>query len=151
MTKCKYMFIFSLKNLACKELTDDQSTFVQVMACCRQATSHHLSNVDPDLCHHMASSGHNELRLLIASPGYISSHGIVEKNRSSSLLRKKDPSWDFVETSKLFYVSSSLTVNSLTHTGRAGASTTRVLVLSKIVNMNIQKTLYSSTTVKPLI
>ena len=30
--------------------------------------------------------------------------------------------------------------------GRAGASTTRVLVLSKMVNMNILKTLYSSTT-----
>ena len=35
------------------------------MVWCRQATSHYLSgraNVDPDLCHHMASLGHNELR-----------------------------------------------------------------------------------------
>ena len=50
-------------------LTDDKSTLVQVMAWCRQATSHYMSqcwprsrhqaitwaNVDIDLCRHMAS------------------------------------------------------------------------------------------------
>ena len=44
--------------------TDDQSTLVQVMAWCRQATSHYLNHVDPDLCHHMASLGHSELTSL---------------------------------------------------------------------------------------
>ena len=44
------------------DLTDDKSTSVQVMAWCRQATSHYLSQCfDPDLCHHMASLGLNEL------------------------------------------------------------------------------------------
>ena len=37
------------------DLTDDKSTLVQVMAWCHQA------NVDPDLCCHMVSLGHNEL------------------------------------------------------------------------------------------
>ena len=45
------------------DLTDDKSTLVQVMAWCRQATSHYLSLVDPDLCRHMVSLSHNELRL----------------------------------------------------------------------------------------
>ena len=31
------------------------------MAWCRAATSHYLSKVDPDLCHHMVSLGHNGL------------------------------------------------------------------------------------------
>ena len=38
------------------DLTDDQSTLVQVMAWCYQTTSHNLS--------HMTSLGHNELTLL---------------------------------------------------------------------------------------
>ena len=44
-----------------KDLADDESILVQVMAWCRQATSHYLSQCDHDLCHHMASLGHNEL------------------------------------------------------------------------------------------
>ena len=40
----------------------DKSTLVQVISWCRQATSITWANVDPDLCHHMASLGHNELR-----------------------------------------------------------------------------------------
>ena len=48
------------------DFTDDQSTLVQVMAWCHQATSHYLTvtwaNVDPDLCCHMAPLGHNELK-----------------------------------------------------------------------------------------
>ena len=40
------------------DFTDDQSTLVQVMVWCRQA----WANVGPDLCRHMASLGHNELR-----------------------------------------------------------------------------------------
>ena len=46
----------------------DQWTLVQVMAWCCQATSHYRSggaNVDPDLYHHIASLGHNELRQVI--------------------------------------------------------------------------------------
>ena len=44
-------------------LTDVKSTLVQVMACLgvirQQAIT--SANVDPDLCHHMASLGLNEL------------------------------------------------------------------------------------------
>ena len=45
------------------DLTNDKSTLVQVMAWCRQATSHYLiwTDLDPDLCCHMAFRGHNEL------------------------------------------------------------------------------------------
>ena len=42
-------------------VTDDKWTMVQVMAWCRQATSHYLNPFDPVLCHHMASLDHNEL------------------------------------------------------------------------------------------
>ena len=43
-----------------QDLTDDQSTLVQVMAWCRhQAIT--WANVDPDLCRQMASLGLNEL------------------------------------------------------------------------------------------
>ena len=42
------------------DFTDDKSTLVQVMAWCRQAAIT-WANVDPDLCHHMVSQGHNEL------------------------------------------------------------------------------------------
>ena len=34
---------------------------VQLMAWCQRATSNYLANVDPDLCCHMSSLGHNEL------------------------------------------------------------------------------------------
>ena len=43
------------------DFTDDQSTLVQVMARCREATSHTWANVDLDPCRHMASLGHNAL------------------------------------------------------------------------------------------
>ena len=44
------------------DLTDDKSTLVQVMAWCRQATSHYLSQCWPiSLCRHMPSLGPNEL------------------------------------------------------------------------------------------
>ena len=45
-------------------LTDDKSALVQVMAWCRQATSHYLSQCwpDPDQCRHAASLGHSELK-----------------------------------------------------------------------------------------
>ena len=66
-TSCEIDLIWILLDF-----TDDQSTLVQVMAWCRQATSHYLSqcwpswpNVDPDLCHHMASLGHDELNNII--------------------------------------------------------------------------------------
>ena len=45
------------------DFTDKQSTLVQVMAWCRQAKSHTWANVDPDLCHHMASLSHNKLNM----------------------------------------------------------------------------------------
>ena len=41
--------------------TDDKSTLVQVMAWCRQAASHYLSQCWPSLCLRMASLGHDEL------------------------------------------------------------------------------------------
>ena len=44
-------------------LTNGKSTLVQVMAWCHQATSHYLSQCDPDLCRHMASLGHNALKV----------------------------------------------------------------------------------------
>ena len=41
---------------------DDKYTLVHVKAWCHQASRHNLwDNVDTDLCHHMASLGHNEL------------------------------------------------------------------------------------------
>ena len=63
------------------DLTDDKSTSVQVMAWCRQATSHYLSNVDPDLCRQIASLGLNELcmchnsRSVIPNPPYLACCG----------------------------------------------------------------------------
>ena len=44
------------------DLTDDKSTLFQVMAWCSQATSHYLSQCCPDLCRHMASLDHNEVK-----------------------------------------------------------------------------------------
>ena len=46
------------------DLTDDKLTLVQVMAWCRQATSHYLSQCWlRDLCRYMVSLGHNESKL----------------------------------------------------------------------------------------
>ena len=53
------------------DLTDDKSTLVQVMAWHQAIT---WANVDPDLCHHMAPLGPNEL--------------IVQKNIISMTQRK---------------------------------------------------------------
>ena len=41
------------------DLTDDKSTLVQVIT---------WANVDPDLCRHMVSLGHNELITCISPP-----------------------------------------------------------------------------------
>ena len=46
------------------DLADDKSTLVQVMAWCRQATSHYWANVDPVFCCYMASLGPNEWTLM---------------------------------------------------------------------------------------
>ena len=43
------------------DFTDDQSTLVQAMAWCRQATSHCLSQCWPRSPSHVTSPGHNEL------------------------------------------------------------------------------------------
>ena len=59
----------NIMSISCKivlrwtplDLTDDKSTLVQVIAWCRQATSHYLSQCWPNLCRHMASLGPNEL------------------------------------------------------------------------------------------
>ena len=40
---------------------------VQVMAWCRQATSHYMTNVDSYLCRHMESLGHNRVHFVIGS------------------------------------------------------------------------------------
>ena len=45
--------------------TDNKSTVVQVMAWCRQATSHYLNHSWPSSMMPMASPGCNELRLLV--------------------------------------------------------------------------------------
>ena len=50
------------------DFIDDQSTLVQVMAWCRQATSHCFGQFWPDLSRHMASLGHNELIKTAAKP-----------------------------------------------------------------------------------
>ena len=42
------------------DFTDDQSTLVQLIGVVRQQAIT-WANVDPDLCHHLASLGHNEL------------------------------------------------------------------------------------------
>ena len=47
------------------DFTDDQSTFVQVMIGAVRQQAITWTNVDPDLWHHMASLGHNELRCII--------------------------------------------------------------------------------------
>ena len=54
------------------DFTDDQSTLVQVMAWCRQAKAITWANVDPDLCHQIASLGHSELILSDADIGLAS-------------------------------------------------------------------------------
>ena len=43
------------------DFTEDLSTLVQVMACGVKQQAITWANVDPDLCRHMASLGHNEL------------------------------------------------------------------------------------------
>ena len=55
-----------------QDLTDDESTLVQGMAWCHQAMQQAITwaNVDPDLCYHMASLGHN--------CGLVMLNGIVE-------------------------------------------------------------------------
>ena len=42
------------------DLTEDKSTLVQVMACAVRQQAITWASVDLDLCHHMASLGHNE-------------------------------------------------------------------------------------------
>ena len=44
-----------------QDLTNYQSTLVQIMPWCCKATSHYLSQCWPDLYRHMASLGHSEL------------------------------------------------------------------------------------------
>ena len=57
---------------------DDKSTMVRVMAWCRQATSHYLSQFDLDPCRHMASPGHNELTYIyMMAPDVINSRGVT--------------------------------------------------------------------------
>ena len=48
------------------DLIDNMITMVLVMTWCRQATSHCLRQFRPDLCRHMASLGHHELKNLRA-------------------------------------------------------------------------------------
>ena len=60
-----FHWLVSSKNNALgwmpKDLTDDRSTLVQVMAWCRQATSHCLTPCWPSSMSHMASPGDNEI------------------------------------------------------------------------------------------
>ena len=50
-----------------RDLTDDKSTLVQVMAWCRKATSHYLSQCWPSSMSHMATPGHNEMKCEVSS------------------------------------------------------------------------------------
>ena len=43
------------------DVTDDKSTLVQVMVAAVRQQAIIWTNVDPDLCRHMASVGHKEL------------------------------------------------------------------------------------------
>ena len=54
--RCYYTNHDALRGMP-RDLTDYQSTPVQVMAWCRQATSHYMSQCWP--CRHMTSLGHN--------------------------------------------------------------------------------------------
>ena len=45
------------------DLTNEKSTLVQIMAWCWPATSHYLSPMLTQICHHIASLGHNEVML----------------------------------------------------------------------------------------
>ena len=46
------------------DLTDNESMLMIQNWCCLTAPSHYLSQCCPDLCHHMASLGHNDLMTL---------------------------------------------------------------------------------------
>ena len=61
MYGCRGIYCEAALRYMSLDFTDDNSTLVQVMAWCRQATSHYLSSVDPDLGRHMAALGPNEL------------------------------------------------------------------------------------------
>ena len=60
-----HYFHVHVRNYAFGEVahgsTDNKSTLVQAMDCCARQQAITWSNVDPDLCRHMASLGHNEL------------------------------------------------------------------------------------------
>ena len=60
------------------DFIDDMVTLVQIMAWYHQTSSHYLSHCWPDLCHHMASLGHNE----IGTQAYID--GLVQERCNSS-------------------------------------------------------------------
>ena len=55
---------------------DDRSTLVQVMAWCRQAPSHYLTQCQPNLCHHMTSLDHNESKHVYLRTTFETSIGI---------------------------------------------------------------------------
>ena len=63
-----------------KNLTIEKSTLAQVMAWCRQETSHNMPHVDPNLCH-MVSLAHNELK-----PRNNLSNKICFHSKTSSLI-----------------------------------------------------------------
>ena len=45
---------------------DKQSKLLKVKACYRLATSPIWTNIDPDVCHHMASLDHNDLNFVLS-------------------------------------------------------------------------------------
>ena len=59
-----------------QDLTDDKSTLVQVMACCRQTTSYYMSQCWPRSMSPTASLGHNGLNIAMV-PTWHSSHNIA--------------------------------------------------------------------------
>ena len=69
---------------------DDNSTLVQVMAWCHQATSHYLYQFDQYLWYHMVSLDHNELTLYCAQYFIVL---LVYSQYSRCLYHKHKPYW----------------------------------------------------------
>ena len=72
------------------DFTDDQSKLVQVMACVVRQQAITWGNVDPDLCHHMASLGHNEFNATM----YFS---LLKTSSMQKRLKQGPADWDLYQ------------------------------------------------------
>ena len=57
----RMLLLKTIRDKWLRDLMDTMSTLVQVMAWCRQAPSHYLTECWPDPWHHMVSLGQNKL------------------------------------------------------------------------------------------